>query len=365
MKIKKIQISIPKPCFENWNEMTPTLRGKFCSSCQKEVIDFTEKSDLEISNLISRNKNSCGRFIKSQLQRDIDLIEYDKQHKLKYAAVLALGLLVGKNGMAQNEIKPNSILSIKQDILKDENINEIKQDSFELTIKVISENGNKITNAKVLLSSFTKGWTKALTTNGNGDAILRVTKEEFPFLVLSNATKYFIANDTIEEPTSSFSIMNLKIPEDESGFTQGIMSITDESDELKNIYFDFHKSNIRKESEKELKKLVKFLKENKTTIVELNAYTDSRGTKAFNIQLSKEMALNTKKWLIKNGISTTRINMNYFGETKFKNECIDGVECSEYEQQRNRRIEFRIIDKKNNNIDMLSLERFDMQIDSK
>ncbi len=68
---QKIQISIPEPCHEGWQNMTPVERGRFCASCQKTVLDFTYLSDNEIINLVNKNDNLCGRFGTSQLNRNL------------------------------------------------------------------------------------------------------------------------------------------------------------------------------------------------------------------------------------------------------------------------------------------------------
>ncbi|AGC76901.1 TonB-like protein [Nonlabens dokdonensis] len=62
---------IPEPCNEDWNQMTPSAKGRFCSSCEKTVIDFTKMSSFEISNYLKENMHNgvCGRIYKSQLDR--------------------------------------------------------------------------------------------------------------------------------------------------------------------------------------------------------------------------------------------------------------------------------------------------------
>lgn len=62
-------ITIPKPCHENWNSMTPKEKGRFCNICSKTVIDFTKMPIEDIQEFIHQNKNNriCGHFKQSQL----------------------------------------------------------------------------------------------------------------------------------------------------------------------------------------------------------------------------------------------------------------------------------------------------------
>jgi hypothetical protein len=69
---KKLTISIPQPCHEDWNSMTETEKGKLCSVCKKEVLDFTKLTDTELLTIIRINKYQlCGKFAESQLNRTI------------------------------------------------------------------------------------------------------------------------------------------------------------------------------------------------------------------------------------------------------------------------------------------------------
>ncbi|MCW3086446.1 MAG: hypothetical protein JWP12_3812 [Bacteroidetes bacterium] len=75
----EIKISIPKPCHENWNEMTPNEKGSFCMKCAKTVVDFTKKTTEEIRDFLTEQRGNkiCGRFMNDQLEgtpKPIDLL---------------------------------------------------------------------------------------------------------------------------------------------------------------------------------------------------------------------------------------------------------------------------------------------------
>jgi len=89
---QKIQISISEPCHENWQNMTLVEKGRFCSSCQKTVLDFTHLSDNEIIKLVSKNENLCGRISISQLNRDLIPISR-KSNYFGYFATSVLAFL--------------------------------------------------------------------------------------------------------------------------------------------------------------------------------------------------------------------------------------------------------------------------------
>ncbi len=64
-----MDISIKKPCHENWNNMTPNEQGAFCGKCVKTVIDFSTRSIEDIKEFfaVKKEERICGRFEKTQL----------------------------------------------------------------------------------------------------------------------------------------------------------------------------------------------------------------------------------------------------------------------------------------------------------
>ncbi len=86
-----IQIRIPKPCNQSWEEMTPDGKGRHCDHCRKTVIDFTTWSDAALYEFFSKNtERVCGRFYASQTGRPIQIPP--QPHSRLYRMTIALGL---------------------------------------------------------------------------------------------------------------------------------------------------------------------------------------------------------------------------------------------------------------------------------
>ncbi len=113
--------------------------------------------------------------------------------------------------------------------------------------------------------------------------------------------------------------------------------------DIKVIYFDLDKSDIRRDAELDLVKILDVMEQNPTLQVDIRSHTDSRQSKIYNDKLSDRRAKATMNWLIKNGINKSRLKAKGYGETQLVNKCSDGVKCTEEEHQANRRSEFIII----------------------
>lgn len=116
---------------------------------------------------------------------------------------------------------------------------------------------------------------------------------------------------------------------------------------IKNIFYDFNKATLRPESKQALDKLVKTLNDNPNVTIELSAHTDSRGSDAYNEQLSQRRAESVVAYLIANGIAADRLTPKGYGESKpkFTDDVISALPENEQEQyhQMNRRTEFKVL----------------------
>lgn len=112
--------------------------------------------------------------------------------------------------------------------------------------------------------------------------------------------------------------------------------------EIPNIYYDLGKWAIRQDAAVELDKVVQFMFDNPTLQIELGSHTDARGSAKSNQTLSQKRAESAVNYIVSKNIDKQRIVAKGYGESKIKNQCVDGVKCSEEEHQQNRRTEIRV-----------------------
>lgn len=60
-------ISIPQPCHEQWENMTANANGRYCSSCSKTVVDFSNMTTQQVLDYLSSTSHVCGRISSTQL----------------------------------------------------------------------------------------------------------------------------------------------------------------------------------------------------------------------------------------------------------------------------------------------------------
>ena len=109
---------------------------------------------------------------------------------------------------------------------------------------------------------------------------------------------------------------------------------------LKNIYFDFDKTTLKKESFTELNKVVDFLKQNSTVEIEIAGHTDNKGSDDYNANLSQGRSQAVVDYLISQGIESYRLTAHGYGESK-------PIDTNDTDAGRanNRRVEFTVLKK--------------------
>lgn len=106
---------------------------------------------------------------------------------------------------------------------------------------------------------------------------------------------------------------------------------------LRNVLFDFDRSNIRPDSAPVLDEAVTLLKDEGTASIVAEGHTDSIGTEAYNLKLSQRRADSVRKYLVDHGIAADRITTEGLGESRpvASNDTADG-------RAQNRRVELRV-----------------------
>ncbi len=173
--------------------------------------------------------------------------------------------------------------------------------------------------------------------NPHTDYEIEVTKEGYATQRLAITTKGVTQSKTLE---ANVVLQKIEAPQ------QSTLANCDSLKKkffVENIYYDLDKYAITKRSEITLTNLIKILKENPGASLIISSHTDSRASGSYNVRLSNRRSQTVKQYLVSKGIEDSRMETQYFGESRLVNKCKDGEYCPEDLQQLNRRTEFFIV----------------------
>lgn len=224
--MQKLNLSIPKPCHENWDKMLPDEKGKFCQSCAKTVFDFTKSSTDEIASIFEKNKAEkiCGRFRTAQLENiKIEIPEaiLYRQTSFRKAFMLALFVVMGTTLFScknfNNDYQTLGEVVVVEDTIKTkidtiETIIEIKKDSA-IPKKCNTTEKNTAIRPKIIKPTepptITGDIVMGIPAVPDYDVLIKENKEYYDLHEVSK--KPVFKNE--DQDFSNFILKNLKLPD--------------------------------------------------------------------------------------------------------------------------------------------------------
>ncbi|HKL36324.1 MAG TPA: OmpA family protein [Salegentibacter sp.] len=82
------------------------------------------------------------------------------------------------------------------------------------------------------------------------------------------------------------------------------------------VLFDLNKATIRDNSEEALESIAEIMNEYPNTIFHIEGHTDSTGSAEYNEKLSRERAQSVELWLEENGVPSSRLTSEGYGEER-------------------------------------------------
>ena len=84
------------------------------------------------------------------------------------------------------------------------------------------------------------------------------------------------------------------------------------------VFFDYDRSNFKKEGIETLKRQARFLIANQNITVTIEGHCDARGTREYNLALGERRAYSVKSFLTSLGVEDSRISIISYGKEKLQ-----------------------------------------------
>ncbi len=210
-----------------------------------------------------------------------------------------------------------------------------------------SESGEPIADANVDLLDALDGSAVSLKSDGEGRFELNLPHGR-SFRAEATMETYFAENITLDTPEDvlvrDMEVTIVLTPTSELNTDEYASAIREgDSFELPEIRWDYDSYRLRDEAKPALSLVAEFLRNRPGIEVELRSHCDSRGTDRYNQKLSERRAASAARYLKDLGVSENQVSPVGVGEGELRNECGNGIPCSEAKHQENRRTEFLVI----------------------
>jgi hypothetical protein len=190
-------LSIPKPCSQNWEQMSPGDNGRYCGHCAKTVVDFTQMPTDGILKIIAGQGHSCGRFNQFQIDNLNDKLNQSEKTVSFWRKGLAAASLVGILSFVKAETKP--LLYGMEQV-------PVQHKSSKMTLKV--DSAFTMTVSGTVVASDDKLPIPGATISVKGTNIMTRTDANGRFKLTVSGTAQILMIKEIGFLTKEFTILN-------------------------------------------------------------------------------------------------------------------------------------------------------------
>lgn len=163
--MSSIEISIRKPCSQNWDDFEKHDGRGYCTLCEKHVIDFTTYSDRETVDFFTNLKGkTCGKFRRDQL-KSYPIDSKPKGFNRIFAFITA-GVVVLTQAPEANaqKIRTEQVSRQGDSETSDQVVSTRRKIAFVVSGRVLDEDKIPVPWANIVV----KGSTVGTTTDENG-----------------------------------------------------------------------------------------------------------------------------------------------------------------------------------------------------
>lgn len=201
------KIKIENPCHESWNGMTSVSGGRFCDLCSKKVFDLTDKTDQEVDEIFSSNKDNhiCTRIQKSRI-----IVNQARHNNISFSlakSVVSVLLLA--------TFTPNLKAQISSDTVKTKEIMDVIVVGISVPINDSDESPFQKTVYKKI-----NGWVKSKQNEREANAQINLVNLSTLYQITTNNQGNF----------------NFSLPEDE--LRNNSIFISRRKNDLNKIYYN-------------------------------------------------------------------------------------------------------------------------------